>query len=130
MATIYDEPQFENEYYPRRSRRFKSKSKSSFDTPEFWEEMHSSPSSRRLKPNERQQYSQWIITFAGFFVLAIVVGILVGWLQEKAGSPPQSISGYLMFAILFSVIGTVLLNVGLKIFMPKARGGPAFFITL
>lgn len=82
------------------------------------------------KPTERQKYGQWMITFISFFVLAIVVAVFVGWLQEKSGYQPQNLSSFLMFALLFSAIGTLLLNVGIKIFMPKAVGGPALFVVV
>ena len=84
---------------------------------------------KKNKPTDKQQFMQWMVTFVGFFVLAILVAVIVGWLQEKSGYQPQNLSSLLMYALLFSGIGTILLNVGVRIFMPKAKG-PALFVVI
>jgi uncharacterized membrane protein YbjE (DUF340 family) len=88
-------------------------------------------------PNEKEQqfspnqhFGKYLITFVGFFVMSVVVAVIVGWMQEKTGYQPQNLSSFLLFAFLFSAIGTLILNIGIKIFMPRSGGAPAFFVLI
>lgn len=77
-------------------------------------------------------YAQWMLTFCGFFVMAVVIAVVVGWFQERTGTQPQTLSGFLMFSFVFSLIGTVLLNYGMnKLVSSRASGGsPGVFLFL
>lgn len=86
---------------------------------------------RKTKATQNQQYTRWLVQFVGFFILAVLVSVLVGWMQERTGyQQPHSLSGFLMFALLFSALGTLILNIGIKVLMPKSGAGPAFFVMI
>jgi ABC-type Mn2+/Zn2+ transport system permease subunit len=66
--------------------------------------------------------------FAGFFVISLLVAIILGWVQSESGYQPESLGGMLLAAVAFSAIGTLLLNVGLKAFVPES--GPGFYFVI
>ena len=75
------------------------------------------------------EYASLMRGFVGFFVIVFVVTLIMGALQQASGyNHPESTGRVILTAIVLSFIGTILLNIGLRAFMPNS--GPGVYVVI